>query len=95
MDKYPGLVVRTIKRLGIGAVDQVYYASKPSGGIRVSEELIAAARAAGDLQRRSDERFNNRNKEQSLGMVVHSFAHVIAMDFMGFGKIPYEYCRKA
>lgn len=86
--------IRTIKRLGVGLVDQIYYNYIPPGGIKVSESLLATAKAAGDLQIISDQRFQNRDALGSLGMVIHSYAHVLALDFVRHAKIPYEYHRK-
>lgn len=94
VEKYPGLQVRTVNRLGIGLVDQVYFSTIPDGGITVSNDLLEMAKVAGEMQRAKDQRFKDKNPAQSLGLIMHTYAHVIAMEFMGFGRIPYEYRRK-
>lgn len=66
----------------------------PSGGIQVSEDLLATAKAAGEVQRMRDQQLKIWDASQSLALLMHTYAHAIAMDFLRHANIPYEYKRK-
>lgn len=94
IDEYPGLEIQRVQRLGVGKVDQVYYRYKPPGGISIPDELIATARVAANLQKQKDERSKVRNEQQSLAVVMHTFAHVLVISFVKKAKSPYEFRRE-
>lgn len=94
VDGLPGLEIQQVQRLGVGKVDQVYFQYIPPGGIKLSEHLLAKARTAGDLQTAKDQRFKTRNEEQCLGVLIHTYAHVLASSFVEKANAPFEYRRK-
>lgn len=95
MQNRPGLVVRSVSRMGVGRANQVYFKSLPPGGISVSEEALERAKVVSESQQR-DERsnFSKRNRQQSLGLAIHNFAHELAQEFLGRVAVPNEYKRE-
>lgn len=87
--------VQEVFRCGVGKVQQLFFKHRPVGGMQVPEQLYDTAKTAAELQRMADDRLGKRTKERRLGMLIHTYAHVLVSHFTKHVKIPFEYKRKS